>query len=152
MTTPEIDDARLREILAQHKPSCAGFIKAGTVNFFEWNIHDILAAMRQAVATALQSQAAEIERLREADWQPIETAPKDGDCILLLWQAPDCTPEVDKCYWDTLPTADGRELEPSWVIAAEGGCRYARWPGGYTHWMPLPSPPRAALHTPQKEG
>ena len=59
------------------------------------------------------------------EWQPIETAPKDGTRVLVYDKADD---EILVCYW------------------------YDKWElvyGGYvpdesvTHWMPLPEAPNA---------
>jgi len=59
-------------------------------------------------------------------WQPIETAPKDGRRVLVMWE-----------YWSSEP-----------FVAY---FKHGRWNGevalsecsddGPTHWMPLPSPP-----------
>lgn len=65
------------------------------------------------------------------EWQPIETAPKDGTAIL-LWP----------CWSDEIVYAgkwyDGK-VKNAWVT---------QWgnqalPGKITHWMPLPEPPQA---------
>jgi hypothetical protein len=62
------------------------------------------------------------------DWQPIETAPKDGTNILLGWPT-----MVLSGYW-----ADWRSRK-SWVTSrGEYSDKYAP-----THWMPLPDPPVA---------
>lgn len=63
------------------------------------------------------------------DWQPIETAPKDGTPMLLT-------------YWndqtqDTLPVTSGfwsRLSDRWWSEISQKGCKP-------THWMPLPLPP-----------
>lgn len=60
------------------------------------------------------------------DWQPIETAPKDGTPIL-VW-IDDHVAEVE---WD----------EDGWIgvwedISSSSGDDYP------THWMPLPEPPK----------
>lgn len=56
-------------------------------------------------------------------WQPIETAPKDGRRLLLWW--PEWCDEPIKGWW-----ADGY-----WQ------CIDAVVEEGPTHWMPLPPPP-----------
>lgn len=64
------------------------------------------------------------------EWQPIETAPKDGTCILI------CRPyflppmyKINTCQWE----------EGVWL---SNGCvdDYLTFPDA-THWMPLPEPP-----------
>lgn len=69
-------------------------------------------------------------------WQPIETAPKDGTWVL-LYQGE----HVFQGYWFNI--IEGHER---WADHSASGC------GGYveampTHWMPLPPAPK-----PQKDG
>lgn len=62
-------------------------------------------------------------------WQPIATAPEDGQC--LLWVKTDDGGEVMKLY---------RDKKGNWLY--EGEPTYCT--GFYiepTHWMPLPHPP-----------
>lgn len=75
-----------------------------------------------------------------ADWQPIETAPKDGSVVLgcypppwheswSRWRAPQAV------YWGVYhPNAPGKM---TWRNGADGR------PVSVTHWMPLPEPPVA---------
>ena len=81
----------------------------------------------------------------EQEWQPIETAPRDGAEVLLYapsrmtygkWSAPSPEPRIK--YRDGFaPEPEWDEFEPYW----------ASWDGGFTdespptHWMPLPEPP-----------
>lgn len=66
-----------------------------------------------------------------SEWQPIETAPRDGTEVLIY-----CPP--------------GEHYEGMYTAAYDtlmGGCwtdnaRRTLWPLPATHWMPLPSPPR----------
>jgi len=77
------------------------------------------------------------------DWQPIETAPKDGTWVLL---------SGGSIYYGW----DGETFPPHVVAQFIGGPKYreeqcwqfAWYDGGYygeyenpTHWMPLPAPP-----------
>jgi hypothetical protein len=72
------------------------------------------------------------------NWQPIETAPKDGSVILL---------------WRYYPIAgkwvDGAEYECEFVALGSAYCQFEK-NGAYgedaavSHWMPLPPPPEAA--------
>lgn len=71
-----------------------------------------------------------------SEWQPIETAPKDGTDILLYlpgaaqcfsmiighWSACDELPDDDAWYPTTPHAADSLDIDP-------------------THWMPLPKAP-----------
>jgi hypothetical protein len=67
-------------------------------------------------------------------WQPIETAPKDGSYIMILF--------------------DGEHRVVSWVEPIKGA-RIWHWaerdqiepsfnPALVTHWMPLPEPPQSS--------
>jgi hypothetical protein len=71
-------------------------------------------------------------------WQPIETAPKDGTEIIL--------------FWPSLESYDGKSSEPrrgvgKWCAPAgyftEHWALDGRWTPGDdpTHWRPLPTPP-----------
>ena len=64
------------------------------------------------------------------NWQPIETAPKDGG-TMILWE-PSLNDKVTTGYWykNILSWRDG-----DWWI--EGG----QITGQPTHWMPFPEPP-----------
>lgn len=78
-----------------------------------------------------------LAKLAAPQWQPIETAPKDGTRILIYqpdgqWKSRrDRRLEyIDVAYWHT----PGNPEHPGF------------WTGGLTyrptHWMPLPEPPR----------
>ena len=66
---------------------------------------------------------------RTPDWQPIETAPKDGTHVLLGWAVG--VGLVLSGYW---PDWRGRK---AWVTCV-GQYQGSAAP---THWMPLPPPP-----------
>lgn len=69
------------------------------------------------------------------DWQPIETAPKDGSRILGAWQ------DVMSVYhWDT----QSFHTRPNPYWARDFHPVYYDRSQQPTHWMPLPDPPRAA--------
>lgn len=70
------------------------------------------------------------------DWQPIETAPKDGRMLLLVWR--------DK-QQQGLPMV----LEGYWYAASDGEAFWwspgqVSWKLEPTHWMPLPKPPEVS--------
>lgn len=58
------------------------------------------------------------------EWQPIETAPKDGACVLITGEG-----LVREC----------RSFRDDW-----GDPVYSEWffEATPTHWMPLPEPPK----------
>ncbi len=66
------------------------------------------------------------------EWQPIETAPKDGSEVLLFVPSASFGRNVMSAVWDN----DNGGCDASWVVL-EG------YIGEYnpTHWMPLPPPP-----------
>ena len=64
------------------------------------------------------------------EWQPIETAPRDGCAILA---ARDYGELIQVVYWD-----DEQPLHPWAVVDSE----ISYPPPTFTHWMPLPEPPK----------
>lgn len=67
-------------------------------------------------------------------WQPIETAPRDGRGILVTFH--NQSEEKEECGWVT-HIADACEHE------FEGaGWGHSRNVTFFTHWMPLPTPPK----------
>jgi hypothetical protein len=75
-----------------------------------------------------------------SEWQPIETAPKDGTAF---WAQGIYLHSAVICWWrhEYDDTDDGKYpwafLEPDGLV--NGAREDAR--GGPTHWMPLPKPP-----------
>lgn len=69
------------------------------------------------------------------DWQPIETAPKDGTPIL-------CYAPQRQAHWVSVYVVKWSDPDEDdgtgWVEAA--GEEWGRW--NATHWMPLPAPPQ----------
>ncbi len=65
-----------------------------------------------------------------SNWQPIETAPKDGSNIIL-----GCPTYVDAGYWE----AEGWTLYPDDTAPESDYCQ--RFTPAPTHWQPLPEPP-----------
>ena len=72
------------------------------------------------------TQRLDLASLRGEGWQPIETAPKGADVILLYCPAEGVMPG----YWDDLDwvSVETRSLSSGPMLA--------------THWMPLPAPQR----------
>lgn len=64
-----------------------------------------------------------------ADWQPIETAPRDGYEFLAYG---------DEIGWQVVDY-DPNPRNPDWLWAVADGTTYHR--EAFTHWMPLPDPP-----------
>lgn len=63
---------------------------------------------------------------RQYQWQPIETAPKDGPEILVV-----CSTGIDVAHWNTCC-----DHEDGWENTSDEAV------GCLTHWMPLPNPPQ----------
>lgn len=69
-----------------------------------------------------------------SEWQPIETAPKDGTAVLIFAPA---TSELDAVIQVAHFTRNGYPSVNRWVeFHGEGYETYEP-----THWMALPSPP-----------
>lgn len=70
------------------------------------------------------------------EWQPIETAPKDGTELLLFSAG-----QIDCGYWSTsVWVASGG----AWIIYESRSDTVELSP---THWMPLPEPPIMKDHS-----
>lgn len=84
------------------------------------------------------------------EWQPIETAPRDGSQLLLM-----TTRGHSIGAWNSRPRGPGISggiQSPGWVAYTDGyEIDDAGWDTGTdyvksidpTHWMPLPPPPRS---------
>jgi len=91
---------------------------------------------------ALQSRE---KAMREAlEWQPIETAPKDGSEVLGVYKPESYSADYSIIRWN--------ERRKTWVAMADGsdsiqsqGDTWTYYHEPYiTHWMPLPKPPALA--------
>ena len=72
-----------------------------------------------------------------SEWQPVETAPKDGTPILAH-----CKNGATYAVWWSDVDERSLGLEPGWLLV--GGGELARKTSDartLTHWMPLPAPP-----------
>jgi hypothetical protein len=84
-----------------------------------------------------------VEYVRADQWQPIETAPKDGTVVLLWacdedeWEDAHDEPRDPQRYWYPARVSVQKHI---WWIAG-GMMRQLK---GATHWMPLPAAP--SLH------
>ena len=77
------------------------------------------------------------------EWQPIETAPKDGSKILLFIPSNVSRWHVSAGYWRD--DAHARKASPFWC-AETSHLMGITWMRSHqpTHWMPLPAPPKGA--------
>ena len=67
-----------------------------------------------------------------SDWQPIETAPKDGTHFL-VW---------DSFYGIRIGRAHIRHDHDDWLSYMDGHKGSSKGGIRATHWMPLPAPPQ----------
>ena len=70
-----------------------------------------------------------------SDWQPIETAPKDGT-VIFVWH--ECETNRHAAFDVNIKKAQWLEDCDEWRVDAFGG----NVPPKLTHWMPLPEPPK----------
>ena len=89
--------------------------------------------------TIIRKALAKPERKLLTEWQPIETAPKDGRRVLLArhrwtFEGSWCEPHEGRAGWYPISTVE------EWQMREEG-------PVAVSHWMPLPEPP-ATQRTP----
>lgn len=106
----------------EHAKALAIHIRGAEINRIRWN-------MRYAYEAMLANQ-----------WQPIETAPKDGTRIITLvcgfkptigwWGENGWTNDQAEATERLIDIAD-------WLVVDDGTSGYSP-----THWMPLPPPPK----------
>ena len=73
-----------------------------------------------------------------SEWQPIETAPRDGTEVL-LWGG-DWESEISRPYPNCGVLVGYSKSGMIFTVA--GGSHYEVWINCPTHWMPLPDPPQ----------
>lgn len=112
-----VKSAVLNELWGKHKPS-------------EQSLEEVAEEITRAALNASEA----VKMVREMEWQPIETAPRDGTPVLILTN------------YGKMATAYSRERKVSDKDGSEyGWIDYMRPQHGYgsvTHWMPLPTPPK----------
>lgn len=72
------------------------------------------------------------------EWQPIETAPRDGSRILVMLRASEQGPaEVDLAHWEESP----RSGDACWIASdSDPDCEIIYPESDLAYWMPLPMP------------
>lgn len=93
--------------------------------------NDELALISQALLEAHKAGRAEMKE--GEDWQPIETAPKDGTAIL-VWMVGGC----DVVRYSVPAEATTVDYAYPWLPVTQGEAYRADLP---THWRHLPAPP-----------
>ncbi len=90
-----------------------------------------------------------------SEWQPIETAPKDGTVIRVGWRSPGDT-EMQEWFAMQWGHIQQNGLFPGKVgmwVAPGGGLTWNDDGGdGPTHWMPLDDAPEGPIRAPAKPG
>jgi len=95
--------------------------------------------LRQQLSAAV-THGAELMRGREG-WQPIETAPKDGTDILVMYMHID-TQIVHNAFWNEYEDCDDSETGWwSYEHSEVSRIKLDDWMTP-THWMPLPAAPK----------
>lgn len=120
----------------QDKLRDGGFANSMAVNASDLRRLFDAIADRDATIARLSEALAEAEKKGAEDWQPIETAPRDGTRIILLRK----NGPVFGCWDDDRYSTKPR---PYWThdqVRAFGNVDARKVPP--THWMPLPAPPR----------
>lgn len=99
----------------------------------------VCAVEMDTILPALQAALAERDTLRAASqWQPIETAPKDGKILLGVWEGDWNNPKQQFRVYEATIYKTG----PSWAMKGN----YRTEEGGaykIAGWMPLPPAPEA---------
>lgn len=81
-------------------------------------------------------------------WQPIDTAPRDGEIILI--SGPGARgPYVEAAYWSQCPRAYGGDKRYPWVTLDETNGVNGRMECSPAHWMKLPPHPAIADRNPE---
>jgi hypothetical protein len=121
-----------------------------------FTVAQILTAMEsahdQAVEFCHMVERAKAEADRTAsrpiadEWQPIETAPKDGSCVLVTGRFGGRQRPIPCDAWQRTPRIVWFEMHRTWLGFPSGKAL----DGEPTHWRPLPEPP--AITTIQAQG
>ncbi len=112
------------------------------------NAHFIVAAVNSHATLTAERDAAlsELEKLRaEAEWRPIESAPKDGTPISIT--TPYSFGDDGKMHGGVPVVAvwTVTKIFTGWALPDLSGA-YGYLTSAATHWLPLPSPPKDPAH------
>ena len=102
-----------------------------------WNSHDLMLWAWNKGEAHGRKQALEAVR-KDAAWQPIETAPKDGTAILAIVSGVDSD---GLAYEPSTVQIDGTQVHLFCDSDDDSWTELSEWE--LTHWMPLPKPPIA---------
>ena len=133
-----------------HELADAWELRAGLIGAAAWGRAAAVAACLRECAAELRHAAAP-QPEAQPQWQPIETAPKDGRKLILSYINRNDMPRTVMARWLTddeaaETDADGVGLEGGWYECIDNWDDYtevAIHEGEPTHWMPLPAAPSA---------
>lgn len=117
---------------------------AACLMFKDSHSSEIVRENLQAILEEGRATSTQTNRNKTANWQLIDTAPKDGTVIDLVVNGQ----RVPSAYWSFSTNADGSPDPTAFDCWAQKG-RYAGVGGAYpvgiggnpTHWMPVPDLP-----------
>ena len=72
------------------------------------------------------------------EWQDIDTAPKDGESVLLMELVSEGEDAQSQCYL----VAHWNNRHEMWECDFSGKCAHTDDGLYWSHWMPLPEPPK----------
>jgi|GEM_PF-3018392 len=139
--------ARKLFISASNPAAILGLIEQLSAYPADWRKDSSLETWFPFTAEQIRKQEAEISRLREfGQWQPIDTAPKDGRTVLLGYFNAHDKWRTLRAQWMTQEEIDEWEdpdsFAPGWFeTSVEADDAPSCWPTSPTHWMPLPPAP-----------
>lgn len=105
------------------------------IGFKDWDANVHIEAIKSALKIAENKEL----RAKAPQWQPIETAPKDGR-NLWVWDGKQQYVAWHGHDWNMDPD---EKKDPEWLCGDgdDFSCGYYYLPCDPTHWMPLPTPP-----------
>jgi len=115
-----------------------GSIRDGFSGHSGCTINSIMSVFIDVNATPEHLSTSKIEEdyhMREVDWQPIESAPKDIPIQFFIpEESNEINPNIVSCYWE--PQQD------SWIVCFAGEKLSLHFSSKPTHWRFLPDPPK----------
>lgn len=120
------------ERIAEIRRRITDYLCSGGLYNPELAIHDKVRDLLLDCRAALSDPQI---RREVGGWRPIESAPKDGTAILLLYKG-----HAVEALWECVDSGDGESgKQPAYRWSSEFDFfGYGTEP---THWMPLPEPP-----------
>ena len=128
-------------------------------NEFMKSRNPVLPSLTDIVISQLSEDQSRIDALsKDAEWQPIETAPKTGRTILIGYFNKLGNWRTMRGEWFSREYIDEYfedpdMVEPGWYeVTVEADESPNCWPTNPTHWKPLPKPPAIDTAISAREG